>query len=60
MIRVVQNKNGSLTVYVTAKYARRFQEMYSAGEIDIMESEMSDDEINDWQENCSWHVEYRK
>ena len=59
MIRFVQNKNGSLTVYVTAKYARRFEEMYSAGEVDIMESELSDDEINDWQENCGWCVEYR-
>jgi hypothetical protein len=60
MIRFVQNKNGSLTVYVTAKYARRFEQMFNAGEIDIMESEMDDDEINDWQENCGWHVEYRK
>jgi hypothetical protein len=59
MIRFVENKNGSLTVYVTAKYARRFEEMFSAGEIDILESEMDADEINDWQENCDWFVECR-
>jgi hypothetical protein len=59
MIRFVENKNGSLTVYVTAKYAHRFQEMFRAGEIDILESEMDGDEINDWQENCNWFVECR-
>ena len=56
-IRVVVNKNGSLTVYVPAKFADRFAEVYRSGVIDIMESEMDDEEAEQWACNTTW--EYR-
>ena len=48
MIKFVQNKNGSLTVYVPAKYAVRFEEIVRAGTTDLMESEMDDEEAEQW------------
>tara|TARA_R100001086_G_scaffold111304_1_gene56801 strand:+ start:318 stop:491 length:174 start_codon:yes stop_codon:yes gene_type:complete len=51
MIRIVQNKNGSLTVYVPAKYALRFEEVYQAGVTDLIESEMDDEEAEQWESN---------
>ena len=56
-IRIVRNKNGSLTVYVPAKFADRFEEAYRAGVTDIMESEMDDEEAEQWTCNTTW--EYR-
>lgn len=56
-IRIVYNKNGSLTVYVPAKYADRFEESFRAGVTDIMESEMDDEEAEQWTHNVTW--EYR-
>tara|TARA_Y100000004_G_scaffold64237_1_gene72028 strand:+ start:375 stop:632 length:258 start_codon:yes stop_codon:yes gene_type:complete len=56
-IRIVYNKNGSLTVYVPAKFAGRFEEAYRAGVTDIMESEMDDEEAEQWSCNTTW--EYR-
>lgn len=47
-IRIVQNKNGSLTVYVPAKYAVRFEQIVRAGTTDLMESEMDDEEAEQW------------
>jgi len=57
MIRLVRNKNASLTVYVPAKYAQRFQEALCAGVTDIMESEMDNEETEEWLSNMTW--EYR-
>lgn len=57
MIRIVRNKNGSLTVYVPAKFAGRFEEAYRAGVTDLMESEMDDEEAEQWTCNTTW--EYR-
>lgn len=56
-IRFVTNKNGSLTVYVPAKFADRFEQVYRAGVTDIMESEMDDEEVEQWTSNTTW--EYR-
>tara|TARA_R110002012_G_C11595620_1_gene606731 strand:+ start:516 stop:695 length:180 start_codon:yes stop_codon:yes gene_type:complete len=56
-IRTVQNKNGSLTVYVPAKYALRFEEIVHAGTVDLMESEMDDEEVEKW--NNIYTYEYR-
>ena len=53
-IRFVKNKNGSLTVYVPAKFAQRFEEVYRAGVTDIMESEMDDEEAEQWTSNFTW------
>lgn len=39
VIKCVKNKDGSLTVYVPAKYTRLFYDIISAGEADICESE---------------------
>jgi len=57
MIRIVYNKNGSLTVYVPAKFAVRFEEVLRAGVTDLMESEMDDEEAQQWLCNTTW--EYR-
>ncbi len=57
MIRIVQNKNGSLTVYVPAKFADRFEQVFQAGVTDLMESEMDDEEAEQWACNTTW--EYR-
>jgi hypothetical protein len=57
MIRLVQNKNASLTVYVPAKYAQRFQEALRAGVTDILEAEMDNEEAEEWLNNMTW--EYR-
>lgn len=56
-IRIVTNKNGSLTVYVPAKFARRFEEIVQAGTTDLMESEMDDEEAEQWMSNIT--REYR-
>jgi len=56
-IRVVHNKNGSLTVYVPAKYADRFEEAVRAGVTDLLESEMDDEEAEQWTSNITH--EYR-
>lgn len=56
-IRFVYNKNGSLTVYVPAKFADRFEEAYRAGVTDIMESEMDDEEAEQW--TCNTTYQYR-
>ena len=56
-IRMVYNKNGSLTVYVPAKFARRFQEIVWAGTTDLVESEMDDEEAEEWSHNITH--EYR-
>ena len=56
-IRIVTNKNGSLTVYVPAKFARRFEEIVRAGTTDLMESEMDDEEAEEWTHNVTY--EYR-
>ena len=53
-IRLVHNKNGSLTVYVPAKFARRFEEIVQAGVTDLMESEMDDEEAEQWTSNFTW------
>ena len=57
MIKIVQNKNGSLTVYVSAKYALRYEEIVRAGTSDLMETEMDDDEAEQWA--CNVIREYR-
>lgn len=56
-IRFVTNKNGSLTVYVPAKFAYRFEQVFQAGTTDLMESEMDDEEAEQWTCNATW--EYR-
>ena len=56
-IRFVVNKNGSMTVYVPAKFADRFEQVLQAGITDIMESEMDDEEAEQWTCNTTW--EYR-
>jgi len=56
-IRMVQNKNGSLTVYVPAKFAYRFAQVFRAGVTDLIESEMDDEEAEQWTCNTTW--EYR-
>lgn len=56
-IRMVYNKNGSLTVYVPAKYADRFEEAVRAGVTDLIESEMDDEEAEQWTNNITH--EYR-
>lgn len=56
-IRIVQNKNGSLTVYVPAKFALRFEEIIQAGTRDLLESEMDDEEAEEWSHNIT--REYR-
>ncbi|MFZ8899689.1 MAG: hypothetical protein ACO20X_14245 [Alphaproteobacteria bacterium] len=56
-IRFVVNKNGSMTVYVPAKFACRFEEVFRAGVTDVMESEMDDEEAEQWSWNTTW--EYR-
>ncbi len=53
-IRFVKNKNGSLTVYVPAKFAQRFEEIVQAGVTDLMESEMDDEEAEQWTSNFTW------
>ena len=57
MIKIVQNKNGSLTVYVPAKYAVRFEQIVRAGTTDLMESEMNNEEAHEWA--CNVIREYR-
>ena len=52
-IRIVQNKNGSLTVYVPAKFAQRFEEAVRAGVTDLLESEMDDEEAEEWAHNIT-------
>ena len=56
-IRFVMNKNGSITVYVPAKFADRFSQVFEAGVTDLMESEMDDEEAEQWICNATW--EYR-
>lgn len=56
-IRIVQNKNGSLTVYVPARFALRFEEIIQAGTRDLLESEMDDEEAEEWSHNIT--REYR-
>ena len=56
-IRIVYNKNGSLTVYVPAKFALRFEEIIQAGTRDLIESEMDDEEAEQWMSNIT--REYR-
>jgi len=56
-IRMVTNKNGSMTVYVPAKYADRFEQIVRSGVTDIMESEMDDEEAEQW--TCNITYEYR-
>ena len=56
-IRIVQNKNGSLTVYVPAKFAQRFEEIVHAGTRDLAESEMDYEEAEEWSQNIT--REYR-
>ena len=56
-IRIVQNKNGSLTVYVPAKFAQRFEEIVHAGTTDLLESEIDDEEAEQWTNNIT--REYR-
>ena len=56
-IRMVYNKNGSLTVYVPAKFAQRFEEAVRAGVTDLVESEMDDEEAEEWSHNITH--EYR-
>ena len=56
-IRMVTNKNGSMTVYVPAKYADRFEQIVRAGTTDLMESEMDDEEAEQWAFNIAY--EYR-
>ena len=53
-IRFVKNKNGSLTVYVPVKFAQRFEEIVQAGVTDLMESEMDDEEAEQWTSNFTW------
>lgn len=50
-IRITTNKNNSLTVYVPAKFAQRFEEALRAGIIDLIESEMNEEEANEWGSN---------
>ena len=50
-IRIVTNKNGSLTVYVPAKFAQRFEEALRAGITDLIESEMDEEEADEWGSN---------
>ena len=58
MIKIVQNKNGSLTAYIPAKYALRFEDILQAGTTDLMESdEMDDEEAEQW--TCNIIREYR-
>ena len=54
---MVTNKNGSMTVYVPAKYADRFEQIVRAGATDLMESEMDDEEAEQW--TCNIAYEYR-
>ena len=57
MIRIVQNKNGSLTAYVPAKYASRFPDILEAGKTDLYESCLSDDEMDIWSDfGYTWEV----
>ena len=56
-IRLVHNKNGSMTVYVPAKYADRFEQAIRAGVTDLIESEMDDEEAEQWVHNITY--EYR-
>ena len=56
-IRIVTNKNGSMTVYVPAKYADRFEQVIRAGVTDLLESEMDDEEAEQWTHNITY--EYR-
>jgi len=52
MIRIVQNKNGSLTVYVPAKCALRFEDIIQAGTTDLFESgQMDNEEAEQWTYN---------
>ena len=54
-IRLVHNKNGSLTVYVPAKYADRFEQAIRAGVMDLLESnEMDDEEAEQWASNITY------
>ena len=46
-----------MTVYAPAKYAHRFEQMIRAGVTDIMESEMDDEEAEQWI--CNIAYEYR-
>ena len=56
-IRMVTNKNGSMIVYVPAKYADRFEQIVRAGTTDLIESEMDDEEAAQW--TCNIAYEYR-
>lgn len=56
-IRMVHNKNGSLTVYVPAKFRAVFKEAVNAGVTDLIESEMDDEQVEQWTNNIRW--EYR-
>ena len=56
-IRFVMNKNGSMTVYVPAKFTDRFSQVFEAGVTDLIESEMDDEEAEQWTSNITY--EYR-
>ena len=56
-IRFVQNKNGSMTVYIPAKFVDRFEQVFQSGVTDLMEAEMDDEEAEQWACNATW--EYR-
>ena len=58
-IRVVVNKNNSLTVYVPACHHMLFACMLRAGETDIEESEMNEFELDEWQTNGGFKWEYK-
>ena len=48
-IRIVQNKDGSLTAYVPARWGGLFTDMLVAGQSDIYESEPERfDDYTDW------------
>lgn len=58
-IRVVVNKNNSLTVYVPACHVENYTSMLNAGETDIVESEMNEFEIDEWQTKGGFQWEYK-
>ena len=54
-IRIVQNKDGSLTAYVPARWGGLFTDMLVAGQSDIYESDP--ERLDGWED---WVVEARR
>jgi len=49
MVRIVENKNGSWTVYVPAKHVETFRLILQEGEVGMLEVEPESESMENWE-----------